>query len=264
MRDICSPTGHDRRSMNVYSKRPVNFDYIDFLCDMLRLGDLLLEITRRGLGIQSKEPRPRRKSKSLEHFLKLHGEELEHLFRTLCLFVTYYVVEEIRKPLPPNLQDLLNLSPQQLRRFVGNGMLMFALWQLGENREKEKVNREQRNREIGALREKLINELPISAVLEKDNPPRPRRPGQQPDPWGSFILLALSEHIREATDTPKHSTALALIRLWRGQSPEIRQSRQNAEARISGLKKANPSWALDLEWLKKQFHLSLKSQRQTK
>ena len=151
--------------MNVYSKRPVNFDYIDFLCDMLRLGDLLLEITRRGLGIQSKEPRPRRKSKSLEHFLKLHGEGLEHLFRTLCLFVTYYVVEEIRKPLPPNLQDLLNLSPQQLRRFVGNGMLMFALWQLGENREKEKVNREQRNREIGALREKLINELPIRRGL---------------------------------------------------------------------------------------------------
>ena len=82
------------------------------------------------------------------------------------------------------------------------------------------------------------------------------KPGNQADPWGSFILLAISEHIRETTGKPEYGEAMTLIRQTRQSSTSSkRRSTQNADSRIRRFKQTNPSWASDLELLKKQFLL---------
>lgn len=123
----------------------------------------------------------------------------------------------------------------------------------------EKTAREERARKLEADKQKLTAEAPIFTALFKYNQPMPRKRGNQADSWGSFILLAISEHIREKTGKPQYREAMTLIGHARQTSTPA--SRQKAEGRIRKFKEANPSWGQDLEWLKKQFALSPKSHK---
>ena len=163
------------------------------------------------------------------------------------------------------MKKLLNLPFSQTTNLVEQGLSTLALWG-GSTQdwvaEEEKAARSQRDKELEPSKQKLIVKEPIYYVSCKYNLVVPRKRGNQPDSWGSFILLAITEHIRQEIGKPEYGTAMTLVRQIRQTSPETkRQTPQSAESRIRQFKQTNESWEQDLEYLKKQFRLSLRLRR---
>jgi hypothetical protein len=234
----------------------VTLDYIDFLCNALAFGDRIAEMTRKA---QPKKEQPG----LLDKIAKVNEQEFSELIQFACNFVADYVLREIQKTVPLEVKKLLNLPFSQTTNLVEQGLSKLALW--GTSRqdwvaEEKKAARRQRDKELETSKQKLIAKEPIYYVLCKYNLVMPRKRGNQPDSWGSFILLAITEHIRQEIGKPEHAMAMTLVRRIRQASPETkRQTTQSAESRIRQFKQANESWAQDIEWLKKQFRHSQRS-----
>jgi hypothetical protein len=199
----------------------------------------------------------------LDKIAKVNEQEFSELIQFACNFVADYVLREIQKTVPLEVKKLLNLPFSQTTNLVEQGLSKLALW--GTSRqdwvaEEKKAARRQRDKELETSKQKLIAKEPIYYVLCKYNLVMPRKRGNQPDSWGSFILLAITEHIRQEIGKPEHAMAMTLVRRIRQASPETkRQTTQSAESRIRQFKQANESWAQDIEWLKKQFRHSQRS-----
>jgi hypothetical protein len=232
-----------------------NLDYIDFLCNALAFGDHIAETTRKA--------QPKKEQRGLlDKIAKVNEQEFSELIQFACNFVVDYVLREIQKTALPEVKKLLNLPFSQTTNLVEQGLSKLAL--SGASRQdwvadEDKAARRKRNKELETSKQKLIAKEPIYYVLCKYNLVMPRKRGNQPDSWGTFILLAITEHIRQEIRKPEYGIAMRLVRQIR-QSPETkRQTPQGAESRIRQFKQANESWAQDLEWLKKQFRHSLRS-----
>ena len=104
----------------------------------------------------------------------------------------------------------------------------------------------------------LMSILPLYEIMwryaidgEMDHRPKGGKP---PDYWGTFFLLAVSEHLRDRSKLPQFElchTLLIYFRRTRKDSPKMKISAKLAEARVSNLKKMHSlRWPSDLEILR--------------
>jgi hypothetical protein len=83
---------------------------------------------------------------------------------------------------------------------------------------------------------------------------------KKPDPYGTFFLLAVTEHLREKSKKPQHLMAARLLKNIRGQSlASGYQERSNAKSRVAKFKKSSDfaDWKSRLRTMKKYYRLSL-------
>ena len=223
----------------------VSLDYVHFLCDALRFWDWWAKMIRERAAPSQKPP-------TLLDAIKPHQRELGSLVRLLCNVTVFMVLEEIKRILP-EFSASLNLSHEERQKLVDKSLAVYVALGVRLSEKRLEISRAE-SEEMQARKKNLIAEFPLFAVLDKYNQPMPRKRGNQPDRWGTFILLALSEHIREKTGHPGYSEAIGLLRLSRKLLGKV--SRQLAETRIREFKRSNPSWQADLGSLKMQFSLS--------
>src|SRR5262249_24390434 len=160
----------------------VSLDYVDFLCAMLELRDCMT--TKRNQRAPSKT---KSQPQLLDNFLEADGGKLAP---TMCDFVVDYVLQEIKKLYRPDIADLLNLPPSFISLLVKAGMLTFRVMRLQviSDTAEQKV-KESKAEEQAVEQELKAEEWPIYTAMKKLAPGTPK-PGNQADPWGSFILLA--------------------------------------------------------------------------
>jgi hypothetical protein len=112
---------------------------------------------------------------------------------------------------------------------------------------------------------------PLLTLFKKYPPLNPFKRGNRQDDWGSFFLLAITEHLREqGQNRPHYAEAYALLRAVRIDAG-IEKSRSatklpknTAATRITNVKKAYPDWAQDLSLLRDQYVLALRNRAEVK
>lgn len=79
--------------------------------------------------------------------------------------------------------------------------------------------------------------------------------GRRNDNWGTFILLALTEHFLAETKKPRYAEAMGLFIATRQKSQKhTRKLRQRALRRIISFKEKNPNWQHGVDLLKLEFY----------
>lgn len=135
-----------------------------------------------------------------------------------------------------------------------------------------KAVREAHNQHLRELREEEderekeeLERVPFLKVV-KEYRPIQKEKGRKPDPWGSFFLLAVTQHLREKSKKPHYLTAATLLEILRGLSTGARlikqgkyHKRKNADEKIRKLKKAHRKWASHLKSAKHTFQKAMKS-----
>ncbi len=89
-------------------------------------------------------------------------------------------------------------------------------------------------------------ELSVEYPTWKD----PRRVGRRRNQLGSFVQLAITDHLRKKTGKPHHRFAAELLECRRSKSPSARRSMsENVKQKILQLKKSHPAWKRHLRVL---------------
>lgn len=240
-----------------------DFHYVDFLRGWLEMGDFF---QRMGVEQMKRAVTPKHPFVAV---LSKHREDIQMLFVKMYGFmVVYYTVEELKSHLAAaagNVEQckvisqwLDEVSPrvrneaQKITREAWLG-LTYAFIQQQTNRNQQK---KEELKETQPIYKPDLARMPILEVLREYYPPVLPKRGNKGDPWGSFFLLAVTEHMRENTKHPHFQVAIGLLRKVRSQSGKSAH-RETATARVQQLKKSHPNWKYHLTLVKKQFALQL-------
>ncbi len=225
-----------------------DLDYVEFLCSlMLRFDDFFL--------IQAGKPTVDRQAKSRKAYLNRHGGELAvllaHFGRNLIEFTCERIAELYLRDNDPkqllSIADCKAIQGRALERMTNRMMDDF----------------ETQRQKIVARRRSLIERLqaeaqtsPLMKLLLQYSPREYPKRGNQADPWGTFFLLALTEHLREMSGGhPHHEEAMALLKKVRGlygKGSRHKVARSSVAERVRKFKAHYPDWQQDLKILLQQ------------
>lgn len=218
-----------------------DYEYVDFLCGMLQICEMLWVREMRGSRHPSAEIKP--KTLPLSLILKLYGA-----------MVAGKAFEAIG--VPNN-----RLSPKQWDEVWAYAAPRFlAIEQINLPIVAHRLTRHEIVERHAALRETITD--PLARVLAKYLPPYPFMKGNSQDDSGSFFLLGITEHMRERTKNgaPHHAVAYALLgAVRRACDLEIKKPRsaekieQTTATRVANLKKKYPDWLNDVIVLRNHF-----------
>ena len=140
------------------------------------------------------------------------------------------------------------------------------LWQ--EHHRKDWLLRKEKLQKKLPVFEKACKTFPALRLIPiYDNPGLPKR-GNYADPWGTFFLLAITEHLRGNghSHRPHHKDAVELLGILRREllkefsavgggkrNGSIKVSVKSAGNRINGFKNRHPSWKNDLALIEEQL-----------
>lgn len=178
--------------------------------------------------------------------LKIFEKREHHLFR---------VVVQYHPSAPDEVKRFINQEVEQFKVYLDKAYHQEKVAQItkefGESldqmseRERLKPGFKKRMKKI----DKLMQQM---EPIIKYSPPASTSQGRAEDTWGSFLLLAVSEHLRGVTGKPNYLLAARLLRLLRGQQRSSGQKeRAAAMMRVERLKKSHTNWESDLRKFKK-------------
>jgi len=222
-------------------KLGADLDYVNGLLDFLRLGDLITKAARESAAKKKNSVTLNRR---FVEALKIYG----------TIVVGYTLVE---------LKDHLNKATisqilEDKKKIADNAWNSVA--DILINFTKNRKSIEPRKQKLSDETRRALLDLPIFpliATLRQDLPTK----GNQPDPWGTLFLLAVTEHLREKDGKAHYLDAMRLLKRARRDRPfkAARQDAQTAIVRVRRFKIANPDWEKILNLLTNQSSRSRSS-----
>lgn len=243
-----------------------DFQFIDFLCRWLKLGDFLQQ-----MGVEQMKRAVTPKHPFVAALSK-HREDIQMLFvKMYGSMVVYYTVEELKFHLVAaagNVEQfkvisqwLAEVSPrvrdkaQKITREAWLGLTYMFLQQQAKSSQQKRDEL----KETQPIYKSDLARMPILEVLREYYPPVLPKKGNRSDPWGSFFLLAVTEHLREKKCRPCFRGTFRLLKKIGGRSKRsARREKDSAGVRVQRLKQSHPNWRYHFALVKKQFHLDKK------
>lgn len=239
-----------------------DLNYVEFLRWGLKLGDRLAELA------QSKNrTKEVHRIKGVDTILGFPKDIFIKKLRAYASTLIEFTLDDLRENNKVNssLDTLSLIPPERRRKIISDATqgitgldLLQPFWE--QVTEQQEIYRKNQQRLMDEQKGQL-SQYPFFSVLEEYAYFEVRR-GNQPDPWGSFFLLAITEHLREKCGNPHYLAVFRLLRTLRGQPPGSRHAnRLTATNRVSQLKKDYPKWQYHLQLIKKQFAKSRRANR---
>jgi hypothetical protein len=95
---------------------------------------------------------------------------------------------------------------------------------------------------------------------------RAEKGGNRPDHWGTFLLMALADHLREHNERqkkPHYKLCHNLLDLFRGNDPIPKRTDSLPQTKIENLKALHPNWPQHLSFLRQIFESFLTAKTQS-
>jgi hypothetical protein len=152
----------------------IDLDYVDFLCDTLRMGDYL----------QLLRPKPKVDSKYqlMGKFLRTHGDYLVGLLRRFGALAVGFTAKRITE-LYFTKEKPLTLSSQEVKRIISETSFVLA-GLIANNIENGAKERRAQTLDLTKRLKANSRDTPLIRLIIDYNNPRPLKRGNKADPWG--------------------------------------------------------------------------------
>lgn len=227
-----------------------DFDYIEFLCLQLCVGDHVITQERERLR-QEKQSGGTEKSELSLSSLPPASLSLPPVPGRIPLeFVT-----QMFKLRPEDLLQYLDSAPEWYKEDIDYPKLRTLVEEKIAERTGLKANLHKKHEET---LKHFRKESPLVGIF-MDYAPHPGDwKTKPPDTWGSFLLLAVTEHLHKKSRSkrpPLYLLAARLLRAARGRPfKSSYQERTNAKALVRKLRKSHSEkWKSDLKILEREF-----------